>query len=196
MGVRVVGNDGGDIGIIAGADGDFPDLRIERRRAGGGSGGVERQPGLDRAQAFAAHVFELAVPDRLVEQVALPVEFLTQLGPDQEAQSIDAPLGLHLRRGGIGLVEIGAAGDVGAVRARPGPLVRRDGGVQIAGELKFFLCHVRHPYGAEAAILPPPVGGKDRNIARLLILLRNLTTSQHFVLRSAIYRSIPIVSKA
>ena len=120
--------------IIAGADRDFPDLRIERRRAGGGGGGVERQPGFDRAQTFAAHVLELAVPDRLVEQVALAVEPLAQLGPDQKPQPVDAPLGLHLRRGGVGLVEPGAAGDVSAVRTRPGSLVRRDGDVQVAGD--------------------------------------------------------------
>jgi hypothetical protein len=54
------------------------------------------------------------MPDRLVEQVALAVELLPQLGADEEPQPIGPPLRFHLARGLVGAIDVGAASDVGS----------------------------------------------------------------------------------
>jgi hypothetical protein len=55
------------------------------------------------------------MPDRLVEQVALAVELLAELGADQKPQPVASPLGFHLGRGLVGAIDVGSARDVGAV---------------------------------------------------------------------------------
>ena len=85
---------------------------------------IQYQPRRDHPAGLAANRLELAVPDRLVEQVALPVELFPQLRIHQKPEPVDAPLRFHPGGGLVGAVDVRPAGDVAAMGAGPRPLVR------------------------------------------------------------------------